>query len=1053
MDSKPIVTYAGDLNLFHGLEAALIEALPKETAEWQRPYGRITKSVHIEAKFIPFSAESVSKQEDFKLINKPLLHTYWIECNDIETYKTSVKEELEQWHKSLSGADWMIILVEVYDIRKSNKLLPRTTVLDKIRQEFALKQGDRVISLIHPIKSESKSAESWRGLVNRIRVLLLQSYSKTLSRFEETVRKNRECRPLPTWSFCNYFLMQEEMALVLEMLGLYEEALVQYDELDALFTQFILNSTKGENPKWLNSFRVPLQQWAGPNLKQKVTQAQRDLIKCSKLDLLQFRSYLFGRQCALLLLEKKPWEMAQRALSFLHNCVNELHILEVTAPEGAIACWIFLVCLEVLYTCENYNGTAHIEAYSLYTAGLWSYARDKLKELGELCGLTPCMKPTSEQLHTVVGLSSGMGDSCSSDPQRTPVDRLKEALSSKDAYNNYFLELSELSISTFKHIGRMRSARLVGADLAKFYLALGQPDKAITFLTGALGGYLDDHWSSLAADTQLQIVECCSSSPIDVKYITSCAAVASSDLDHNTKLKYFNKFIDSLNNIEQDKNLVSNLDDIGDALSVKVQEVNRLKEGESEICGVLEFRSRLPEALTCKRVSISLEKELTENNDKMSSRKKGSSSSKNIFRKLPLMELLNYKQDRNLNAANIVYDEPQKVLRRVDSHGRGRKLSVPLRNDFTICFTSENISLNPGINEIPLTWKTNEVGKYRLGQISALLDGLELLGPVPSPIPHFFVTREKSSVQVKQRENELLAGLEQVIDLIVSSGSYAIEKGTTLVIKCSDGLEVMSDLTDECPVSSTAEISLPHIKPFDLVTLPLRVLAKLPPQREKDPTAINHKMILSCQWCKEEMIADLKFQAPLKSVMRLHTALYRKFLQVTVTGLSSCRLMITSAQLIATNTDLPVIKSLKASMGQPQVIENGLNLSLLWELDISNFQNLNDVIKLDFSMDYSPVDSDTQDMNIRKEVRNYKCHFDLQNYKTLFVVTCSLEPGKDTDFCRVGTMCQLHLEVLSFETKTLQDISLMYEVIADATMWAVCGRAAGDEMKYIYKMK
>lgn len=69
------------------------------------------------------------------------------------------------------------------------------------------------------------------------------------------------------------------------------------------------------------------------------------------------------------------------------------------------------------------------------------------------------------------------------------------------------------------------------------------------------------------------------------------------------------------------------------------------------------------------------------------------------------MELLNYKQDRNLNAANIVYDEPQKVLRRVDSHGRGRKLSVPLRNDFTICFTSENISLNPGINEIPLTWK------------------------------------------------------------------------------------------------------------------------------------------------------------------------------------------------------------------------------------------------------------------------------------------------------------------------------------------------------------
>lgn len=30
-----------------------------------------------------------------------------------------------------------------------------------------------------------------------------------------------------------------------EMLGLYEDALVQYDELDALFTQFVLNFSVG----------------------------------------------------------------------------------------------------------------------------------------------------------------------------------------------------------------------------------------------------------------------------------------------------------------------------------------------------------------------------------------------------------------------------------------------------------------------------------------------------------------------------------------------------------------------------------------------------------------------------------------------------------------------------------------------------------------------------------------------------------------------------------------------------------------------------------------
>jgi hypothetical protein len=39
--------------------------------------------------------------------------------------------------------------------------------------------------------------------------------------------------------------IQEELAFMYEMLGLYEDALVQYDELDALFTQFILNRAAG----------------------------------------------------------------------------------------------------------------------------------------------------------------------------------------------------------------------------------------------------------------------------------------------------------------------------------------------------------------------------------------------------------------------------------------------------------------------------------------------------------------------------------------------------------------------------------------------------------------------------------------------------------------------------------------------------------------------------------------------------------------------------------------------------------------------------------------
>lgn len=64
-----------------------------------------------------------------------------------------------------------------------------------------------------------------------------------IRRFEDNMRNQRERRNDPKWNFCDYFLLQEELAFVYNMLGVYDEALVQYDELDALFTQFILNSS------------------------------------------------------------------------------------------------------------------------------------------------------------------------------------------------------------------------------------------------------------------------------------------------------------------------------------------------------------------------------------------------------------------------------------------------------------------------------------------------------------------------------------------------------------------------------------------------------------------------------------------------------------------------------------------------------------------------------------------------------------------------------------------------------------------------------------------
>jgi hypothetical protein len=56
----------------------------------------------------------------------------------------------------------------------------------------------------------------------------------------------------------------------------------------------------------------------------------------------------------------------------------------------------------------------------------------------------PGNEPTSEQLHTVVYLIAGMGDSKPTTHNSTPIDKLKEALSSKEAFKKQYLYHTEL---------------------------------------------------------------------------------------------------------------------------------------------------------------------------------------------------------------------------------------------------------------------------------------------------------------------------------------------------------------------------------------------------------------------------------------------------------------------------------------------------------------------------------------------------------------------------------------------------------------------------------
>lgn len=70
--------------------------------------------------------------------------------------------------------------------------------------------------------------------------------------------------------------------------------------------------------------------------------------------------------------------------------------------------------------------------------------------------------------------------------------------------------------------------------------------------------------------------------------------------------------------------------------------------------------------------------------------------------------------------------------------------------------------------------------------------------------------------------------------------------------------------------------------------------------------------------------------------------------------------------------------------------------------------------------------------------RNYGCAFDLVDYSTLFKLQAQLEPN---ELCRLRTVCNLNIKITKITENPYVD--LMYEVLNDQNLWAVCGRSAG----------
>lgn len=333
--------------------------------------------------------------------------------------------------------------------------------------------------------------------------------------------------------------------------------------------------------------------------------------------------------------------------------------------------------------------------------------------------------------------------------------------------------------------------------------------------------------------------------------------------------------------------------------------------------------------------------------------------------------------------------------------------------------------------------------RYLFPQLSICIEKLDFISemlPIKSVV--FEITTKAASAILSFKN--LIAGIEQNVDMIVSSGSFIFPKEATITLKCSKYVKIREpgadDSTDEQSRKFKSEISIKlyDVKPFDEHKIPLVVICDLPGQR--DEKLIEQKISMQCPWSRTEISIPVSFMPAMIASCRLHSSGTRKYLQVMVKGLES-QLELTNIVMKCDSTGVTLHDNNPKDVRSYKCYKN-LIVSFLWEIEVEPLQAECQLtmIKVNFSLDYAHIQDNGAVSPLRK---HYYCKFDVTDYTTLFRIEAKLEPA---ELCRVGSVYNLNLKIIKVHASPFLD--LMYEVMPDQNLWAVIGRT-GKINKFI----
>lgn len=101
-------------------------------------------------------------------------------------------------------------------------------------------------------------------------------------------------------------------------------------------------------------------------------------------------------------------------------------------------------------------------------------------------------------------------------------------------------------------------------------------------------------------------------------------------------------------------------------------------------------------------------------------------------------------------------------------------------------YNFQPLVLTPGVNVIRLIKKASDIGKYHLGQIAIHIGKLHLISAQLNSKLVVEVKREEPNLRLDKGTAALSSGLEQIMQLTLTIGSYTIPSVSKVGLFMSD---------------------------------------------------------------------------------------------------------------------------------------------------------------------------------------------------------------------------------------------------------------------------